>query len=241
MDHAKFWFHRRRLTTEAAALGALVALFLSAATGQPDSSGGSEPSAAGEPSHALPAAFNHFLASVGSFRARFVQELWSDDQRLIEVAQGNVELLRPGRFRWHYDQPYEQLIVADGETLWMYDVDISQVTRSTLSANDAGNPGALLSGDSDVLDSFVVLESGSDDGNIWVSLAPRVAQGDYSRVRVAFAGQGSDSVLTELEFVDGLDQTTVIHFLDAEVNPAIEPQRFEFEIPDNAHVLGGPG
>ena len=145
-------------------------------------------------------------------------------------------------FRWHYDQPYEQLIVADGESLWMYDVDIAQVTRSALSANAPGNPGALLSGDGDVLEQFEVVASGSDEDQVWVQLAPKLEQSDYVSIRVAFSVDADDSVLSELEFVDGLDQTTVIQFTEAEVNP--ETRRgsiFSFVVPSDAHLLGGPG
>lgn len=241
MDHAKFWFHHRRLTTEVTAFGILLG-GLSAATafaqpGDVESAASSASVSAAE----LPAAFSQFLDTVDSFKARFVQELWSDDQRLIDVAEGDVELLRPGKFRWHYAAPYEQFVVADGETLWMYDVDISQVTRSSLDANDAGNPSALLTGDRAVMDSFAVIESGSDDAETWVTLAPRSMESDYSRVRVAFTPEDVGGILSELEFVDGLNQTTVIHFMDAEINPEIGPERFQFEVPPGAHVLGGPG
>ena len=235
MDHAKFWFRLHRLTISVC-FACLSGWFLAA------------PAAAQQHGRLLrqavndlPDAFANFLESVSSFKARFVQELWSDDQRLIEVAEGDVELLRPGRFRWHYDQPWEQLIIADGETLWMYDIDISQVTRSALAANDAGNPAALLSGDSDIMENFAVIGNGSDNDEVWVTLAPKAAQSDYSSVRVAFNRHSSDNELRALEFVDGLNQTTVIRFHDAELNPAIDPARFQFEIPVGAHVLGGPG
>ena len=243
MDHAKFSFLRRRLTTNVtASCLILCALATANAFGQHNGLDADAQHAADSATDSeFPAAFSEFLDSVDSFRARFVQELWTDDQRLIDVAEGDVELLRPGKFRWHYEAPYEQFVVADGETLWMYDVDISQVTRSQLDAADAGNPGALLTGDRAVLDSFDVIETGSDDAETWVTLAPRSEQSDYSRVRVAFTPEALGGVLSELEFVDGLNQTTVIHFMDAEVNPEIGSERFEFEVPPDAHVLGGPG
>ncbi len=243
MDHAKFSFLRRRLTTNVTASCLIVgALAAANAFGQQDGVDADAQRAPNSASDAeLPAAFSEFLDSVDSFRARFVQELWTDDQRLIDVAEGDVELLRPGKFRWHYEAPYEQFVVADGETLWMYDVDISQVTRSQLDAADAGNPGALLTGNRAVLDSFDVIETGRDDAETWVTLAPRSEHSGYSRVRVAFTPEALGGVLSELEFVDGLNQTTVIHFMDAEVNPEIGGERFEFEVPPDAHVLGGPG
>lgn len=242
MDHAKFWFRHRRATIKATAASLLLAcLIATRVAGQPPPEADEASAAHTQPVAEVPAALQNFLESVSSFSARFVQELWSDDQRLIEVAEGDVELQRPGRFRWHYDTPWEQLIVADGETLWMYDVDISQVTRSDLTATDPGNPGALLAGDSSVLDGFDVAGSGADNDEVWVTLTPRLAQSDYSSVRVAFENQDAEQALRALEFVDGLNQTTVIRFNDVEVNREIDPQRFEFEVPADAHVLGGPG
>jgi outer membrane lipoprotein carrier protein len=193
---------------------------------------------AGPAQTATPAELRDFLQLVTSFRARFIQELWSDDQRLMEVAQGTVELQRPGKFRWHYDEPYEQIIVADGESLWMYDVDISQVTRSDLPAQDSANPGALLSGNADIMQSFEIVGTEDDGSSVSVELVPRASNSDYSSVRVSFERNDDVAVLHALEFVDGLDQRTVIEFRDADLNPELAPERFVFEVPDGAHVLG---
>ena len=211
------------------------------AAAQSDHAADLEPSAelAAASDQALPLELRNFLEQVKSFKAQFVQELWTDDQRLMEVAQGTVELQKPGRFRWHYDAPYEQLIVADGESLWMYDADISQVTRTDLPANDSGNPGALLTGDADITQSFAVVGSTSDGENVAVELVPRAADSDYLSLRVSFAGHGDAALLSALEFVDGLNQTTVIEFRDVDINPALDPGQFEFEVPAGAHVLGG--
>jgi outer membrane lipoprotein carrier protein len=245
MDRAKCWFHRRLQTTEALALAVLfVGHSLSVAEAQSETPNLHQADASVEASVAggntWPPELRDFVEQVTSFRADFVQELWSDDQQLIEVAQGTVELMRPGRFRWHYDEPYEQLIVADGRNLWMYDVDISQVTRSDLDVNDAGNPSALLSGDADIMQRFRVLDTSRIGEMVTVALLPEAAGSDYSVIRVSFSRASGDvAVLSSLEFVDGLDQTTVIVFQDAEVNPDLAPDRFDFEVPTGAHVLGG--
>jgi len=243
MDRVKCWFRRHRRTTEAFVLTATLAGVISTqvvAQTRQAAHLDSAQETVDSSDRALPAELRNFLEQVASFRAQFVQELWSDDQRLMEVAQGTVELQRPGRFRWHYDEPYEQLIVADGENLWMYDVDISQVTRSALPANDSGNPGALLSGDADIMQSFAVVGSTIDGENVTVELVPTAADSDYLSVRVSFTGHGDAAVLSALEFVDGLNQTTVIEFRDVDINPVLDPERFEFVVPDGAHVLGGP-
>jgi outer membrane lipoprotein carrier protein len=244
MDRVKCWFRRRRRTTEAFVLTASLAAGIIStqvvAQIRQTAHFESAQETADSSDQSLPAELRHFLEQVASFRAGFIQELWSDDQRLMEVAQGTVELQRPGRFRWHYDEPYEQLIVADGENLWMYDVDISQVTRSTLPADDSGNPGALLSGDADIVQSFAVVGSTIDGETVSIDLVPRAPDSDYLSVRVSFTGHGDAAVLSALEFVDGLNQTTVIEFQDAQINPVLDPERFDFVVPAGAHVLGGP-
>ncbi len=241
MDRVKCWFRRRRRTTDVLLLTACLTGVAATQVEAQWSAVSDDPpeqtsEAAGQP---WPEELRDFIEHVKSFRAQFVQELWSDDQRLMEVAQGSMELQRPGRFRWHYDEPYEQLIVADGENLWMYDVDISQVTRSDLPANDSGNPGALLSGDADIMQSFAVVSVTNDDETVSVELVPKAPDSDYLSVRVSFTGMKDDAVLSALEFVDGLNQTTIIEFRDVEINPELEPNRFEFEIPPGADVLGG--
>lgn len=230
MDRAKYWFRRRPATTESAPAALLGCLAAIGAFAQTDTGGA-----------AIPPAFRAFLDSTHSYTAQFVQEIWSDDQRLIDRAQGSVQMQRPGRFRWHYDQPYEQLIVADGETLWMYDVDIEQVTRTSVQAGAAGSPGALLSGDDDLLENFNVVDSVDEADESWVTLAPKDGQGDYVSIRVGFTNVDAVATLALLEFVDGLDQTTVIRFIDPQVNPRLDADLFVFDVPEGAHVLGGSG
>ncbi|HMB72464.1 MAG TPA: outer membrane lipoprotein chaperone LolA [Gammaproteobacteria bacterium] len=240
MDRAKFWFRRRRATTESVTATIIcLCLVPMVVEGQSDPAARAAPISLSR--EQWPVEFREFLETVDAFRARFVQELWSDDQRLIEVAQGTVELQRPGRFRWHYVEPYEQLIVADGENLWMYDIDIAQVTRSDLSANDSGNPAALLTGSADVEEHFDVVDARTTAEEVWIELVPKDTTSDYSAVRVGFSRSDASGVLSALEFVDGLSQTTLIRFEDAESNPDLAPEEFEFVVPDGVHVLGGTG
>jgi chaperone LolA len=184
-----------------------------------------------------PSVLEQFLDDTVSFSGRFEQEIWTDDQQLVERASGTVALLRPNRFRWSYETPYEQLIVADGRSLWMYDVEIDQVTRSNIDDADVASPAMLLGGDGAVKDSFKVLGIDDSEGISWVSLVPMHGTAEFSLVRMGF----SDASLAALEFVDGLNQTTVIHFYDVQTNAPLARDLFEFKIPRGAHVLGGRG
>ena len=184
-----------------------------------------------------PAVLEQFLDGTESFSAQFEQEIWTDDQQLVEMASGSVALLRPNRFRWQYETPYEQLIVADGKSLWMYDVEIEQVTRSDIDDADVASPAMLLGGDGAVRDSFTVVDTDDDEGVFWVSLAPTQSSAEFSLVRMGFSGPD----LTALEFIDGLNQTTVIRFLDVRTNVTLAAELFEFKIPRGVHVLGGRG
>lgn len=178
-----------------------------------------------------------FLDDTESFSAQFEQEIWTDDQQLVERASGSVALSRPNRFRWQYETPYEQIIVADGKSLWMYDVEIEQVTRSDIDDADVASPAMLLGGDGAVRDSFTVVGTDEDDGVVWISLAPVHDSAEFSVVRMGF----SESALAALEFVDGLNQTTVIRFFDTQTNVPLSRDLFEFKVPRGVHVLGGRG
>ena len=174
---------------------------------------------------------DQFVAAVSTLTARFEQELWTSDQERIETASGRFSLQRPNRFVWHYEQPYEQLVVADGEWLWMYDVELEQITKSPL---DAANPAMLLSGEQGVADSFDVTAGSPDPEREWIKLVPKRSGGDFSLVMVGFDGD----IPRELEFVDGLNNTTRIEFSDVDVNPELDPALFRFDPPAGVHVIG---
>lgn len=182
-----------------------------------------------------PAVLTRFLADVRTFSADFEQEIWTEDLELLEdVASGTVQLRRPNRFLWKYTAPYEQIIVADGSVLWMYDADIRQVTRSRIDAEMAASPAMLLSGDDSILQTFRLVDEAEQDGVDWLTLAPRIDNSEFETVRLGFEADQ----LTQLEFVNGLNQTTVIRFSAIETNLTLPDELFEFKPPRGAHVLG---
>jgi outer membrane lipoprotein carrier protein len=218
----KYSLRRHRRTTERFALALVATIATAAASAQDTTATGGA------------AALDDFLASVDTFRARFEQELWSADQQLLDTSAGELWLRRPNRFRWHYVAPFEQLVVADGERLWMYDVELEQVTVASLDETGGPSPAQLLSGDESVRDAFVVTAEFEYDGLAWVRLEPKASGTDFSAVLAGFR----DGALELIELVDGLDQVTRIEFIDATTNLRLDDALFEFEPPATADVLG---
>jgi len=175
-----------------------------------------------------------FHAEVHSLTANFVQETWSAEDRLVDEATGTFSLLRPGRFVWHTLTPYEHLVIADGSTIWMYDVELEQATRTEFSELPASNPGLVLSGEGAVTDAYDVGGTYTLDEREFIELLPREEGAEYSRVLVALM----DSAPTAIEIVDGLRQTTRIEFSGIEVNPELAADSFVFVPPPGVDVIG---
>jgi chaperone LolA len=224
MDSAKCLPRRLRVSIE------LVAVFaLALAQGA-----GAQPQSANERGAAMLSAF---LSGVRSLTADFKQELYAPDEHVIETQTGKLSLQRPNRFRWSYAKPSELVMVADGKKLWMYDVELAQVTVSPLDASDGSSPAMLLSGDRDVRDQFNVVETFTRDGLDWIKLEPKSGAADFRSVTIGF----KDSAPQRLELVDGLNQITRIALSNVDVNPNLADSVFQFSPPAGVDVIGGKG
>ncbi len=175
------------------------------------------------------------LGSLGSVRAEFVQELVDPKAKTTQRATGTLSLKRPGRFRWDYSQP-KQLIVCDGERLWLYDPDLEQVTVRRVRDTLSQTPAMLLSGEARVRDRFTVSALPSAEGLDWVRLVPKQADGDFRELRLGFAGDE----LRRLEFEDKLNQTSRLQLTRIEKNARLDDALFRFVPPPGTDVLG-PG
>jgi outer membrane lipoprotein carrier protein len=175
-----------------------------------------------------------FLRDVHSLTADFKQELWTADQRLLQTETGTLSLRRPNRFRWVYARPTELTVVADGKRLWVYDVDLAQVTVAPLDPAMGSTPAMLLSGDRNVRDGFEVVQTDRLDGLDWIKLVPKAGGSDFSSVRIGFKGNAPQ----RLELVDGLNQVTRIELENLAVNPDVAESTFEFEPPPGVDVIG---
>jgi chaperone LolA len=180
-------------------------------------------------------ALDAFLDQVQTLTANFTQEIRAADGQVIETASGSVALSRPNRFRWIYEQPFEQQIVADGRNLWIYDVELQQVTRAPLDDTIASSPAMLLSGDKAVREGFDVVESFDRDGLSWVRLEPHLPGTDFRSVLIGFDGMAPK----RLELEDTLNQVTRIDLTNVELNAKLKDRLFDFKPPRGVDVIGG--
>jgi len=224
MDSAKCLPRRLRVSIE------LVAVFAFALA----QSAGAQPETTNERGVAT---LHAFLSGVRSLTADFNQELYGPDEQLLETQDGKLSLQRPNRFRWSYAKPTELVVVADGKKLWMYDVELAQVTVSPLDDTVGSSPAMLLSGDRDVRDEFDVVETFTRDGLEWVKLVPKTGAADFRSVTIGFEGTAP----RRLELVDGLNQVTRISLTNVAVNPELTDSVFEFKPPPGVDVIGGKG
>jgi outer membrane lipoprotein carrier protein len=178
-----------------------------------------------------------FLDDVQSLTADFKQELWTADQRLLQTETGSLSLKRPNRFRWTYVDPTELVVVANGSRLWIYDVELAQVTVAPFDKSVGASPAMLLSGDRNVRDEFEVVQTYVAEGLDWVKLVPRVGGSDFASVLIGF----SATVPRRLELVDGLNQVTRIELDGLDVNPELADDLFELDVPAGVDVIGGEG
>jgi outer membrane lipoprotein carrier protein len=178
----------------------------------------------------------HFAQDVQTMRGRFEQSLVDANDTVVESASGTFEIRRPGQLRWSYEQPYEQVLVADGLNVWSYDVDLAQVTVKPQAEVLSSTPALLLGGSHDVLEDFTYDGSFADRGTDWVRLLPRDADSNFESVELGF----SDGKLTRMIFADNLDQTTLVAMHDILLNEPIDAERFRFVPPEGVDVVGKP-
>jgi outer membrane lipoprotein carrier protein len=182
-----------------------------------------------------------FLRDVSSARSTFTQVVTSPKRQgeaagRSKTSSGRFEFLRPNRFRFEYTKPFEQSIVADGDTLWLYDVDLNQVTARKQQDVLGSTPAALIAAGTDIKSLAAVFELKSapaSDGMEWVDARPRGKDGQLQSVRVGFR-QGQLSVL---EILDSLGQRSVLTFKDWQGNAPLKAERFHFEPPAGADVI----
>jgi len=178
--------------------------------------------------------FKTFLRTTQAARASFEQRVQDRAGKLVQESRGKFVFLRPGRFRWEYAKPVDQLIVGDGERVWIYDRDLNQVTVRRLNAALGSTPAALLAGASDVEKSFELSEAGERDGLEWLEARPKDKEAGFERIRMGFGAAGVQA----MELTDHFGQTTMLRFTGLERNPKVDPAEFRFEPPKGADVLG---
>ena len=175
-----------------------------------------------------------FVAGAQTAEADFSQTVADKTGRVTQQASGRMAFARPGKFRWDYSKPYEQVIVGDGVKLWLYDADLEQVTVKPLGDVIAGTPAALLAGDNAIEKYFAMKDAGQGGGLEWLEATPKNRDTTFERIRMGFKGD----TLVQMELFDHFGQRTTLKLSRMVRNPAIPASRFTFTPPKGADIIG---
>ncbi len=176
-----------------------------------------------------------YLNNLHSYSATFAQQRFDETGALLETAKGDCSIERPGRFRWNYREPYQQVIVSDSSKLWIYDEDLAQVTVNNVSADAPGTPAELLSAQFDVATRYTVAHLGPLEGYDWYRLHPKGAKTQFQEVELGFA----DHEIKAMRLKDNLGQTTLLHFEAVKRNAPMAQTLFQFTPPAGVDVVEG--
>ncbi len=177
--------------------------------------------------------FLAFNAATKTATARFEQQVFDRAGKVIERASGTFAFARPGKFRWVYEKPHKQLLVADGAKLWIHDPDLRQVTVKRIDRAISSTPAALLAGKDDITALFTLRDAGAADGLNWVEATPKAQDTGFERVRLGLQGR----TLAAMELHDQLGGRTLLRFSELKANAAVPGETFTFTAPTGADVI----
>lgn len=175
-----------------------------------------------------------FVRDTQTARASFTQTVTDKNGRLVQQASGEFAIARPGKFRWSVAKPYQQLLVGDGERVWIYDPDLNQVVKRRNDQALGSTPAALLAGKDDVERAFEWRDLPAQDGLDWLGATPKDKESAFSDIRLGFNASG----LAALEIFDNFGQRTHIVLTGLERNPRLPADLFKFTPPKGADVVG---
>jgi outer membrane lipoprotein carrier protein len=178
-------------------------------------------------------ALKRFLDQTKSFSAEFSLSVRSESGRPMD-SSGKVAIQKPGKFRWEVEKPYFQLMVGNGQQIWIYDPDLMQVSIRKMDQTMGATPVALLAGSRDILKNFELSEAGDTDGLAWAEAQPRNQESGFVKVRLGFAPGGD---LKAMELFDNFGQTTTVRFHQSRINSRFSDSHFHFTPPEGVEVL----
>lgn len=179
--------------------------------------------------------FKSFVAGTKSAKGDFTQQQLgkSKSGKAAPVSSGTFVFARPGKFIWTYQKPYEQLLQADGDTLYIYDKDLNQVTTRKLGNALGSSPAAILFGSNDLEKNFTLSEAGERDGAEWLTAVPKAKDTTFEQIGIGLKG----GVPVAMELKDQFGQVSLLKFTSFQRNPALGAQQFAFEVPKGADVV----
>lgn len=179
--------------------------------------------------------FKTFVSSTHSARGDFTQTQVrkAGSGKPPAVSTGTFVFARPGKFIWTYQKPYEQVLQADGETLYVYEKDLNQVTTRKLGGALGSSPAAILFGSNDLEKNFNLLDAGAHDGLEWLNAVPKSKDTSFEQISIGL----KDGVPQAMELHDNFGQTQMLKFTNFQRNPSLGAQTFKFEVPKGAEVV----
>ena len=177
---------------------------------------------------------HRFLETTKTLRADFAQIVVAKNGKKPQQSAGVMMISRPGKFRWQINKPYAQLLVGDGQKVWIYDEDLRQVSVKKFDAALGSTPAALLVGGNSLDKNFTLREAGEHDGFEWLEAIPKGTDSGFEKVQLGFAGND----LKAMELSDNFGQTTSLLFARIERNPQLAPALFQVPPPAGVDVIG---
>lgn len=177
-------------------------------------------------------ALREFARDVKSGKAQFTQTVTSPDGKRKKVSSGSFEFQRPNQFRFAYVKPFEQVIVADGQKVWIFDADLNQASSRKLTDALGATPASLLAG-SNLERDFTLKALPSEGGLDWAQASPKQAESTIQSLRLGFKGR----TLAAMEIVDGFGQRSRLDFSAVQANVTVPAERFQFKLPAGADLI----
>ena len=179
--------------------------------------------------------FKSFVATTKAAKGEFTQQQQRKSQtgKISPVSSGNFVFARPGKFIWNYTKPYDQLLQADGDSLYIYDKDLNQVTVKKLGNALGSSPAAILFGSNDLEKNFTLSEAGERDGAEWLTAVPKTKDTTFEQIGIGLKG----GVPVAMELKDQFGQVSVLKFTNFQRNPSLGAQQFTFNVPKGADVV----
>ncbi|GAA0568252.1 outer membrane lipoprotein chaperone LolA [Halomonas salifodinae] len=173
------------------------------------------------------------LEPVHTYSASFEQQILDGSGQRLQEAEGQMWLSRPGKFRWEVEAPYAQVVVSDGDEVYLHDPDLEQVTIQALDTRVTHTPALLLSGSAaDLTEAYAVSRRQQGAAETF-TLTPRTADTLFEELALTFYSER----LGVLQMADSTGQRTAIYFNDVQLNPSIPAERFTFAIPEGTDVI----
>ncbi len=173
-----------------------------------------------------------WLSSLNTLQANFQQTVYNEKQQVIDSSDGHFYLRKPGAFHWYYKTPYEQRIISDGATLWIYDIDLDQVTIKPMDDSLSGTPAMIFSNPAQLEKTFTVTSITAYGTDNWLLLTPKKESG-IEQLKIA-TDQGR---IQKMVIIDQLGQTTELTFKSLQENPSLDASLFQFKPPQGVDVI----